>query len=146
MEENNQEVNGKSLDNPRHEAFCRLYASDREFFGNGVQSYIAAYDIDITQKGAYNSAKSSAYDLLTKPYILRRIDELFEAHGLNNIFVDKQLEKLIVQDADKNAKMKAIQEYNKLKSRIKEKVELTQTEEPWEEYVKRREEELKEMK
>ena len=56
---------------------------------------------------------------------MERIDEIFEAHGLNDQFVDKQLEKLIVQDADFNAKMKAIAEYNKLKARITEKRDIT---------------------
>lgn len=108
----------------KNELFCQYYASDREFFGNGVQSYIEAYNIDITKKGAYNAAKASAFNLLTKTDILKRIDEIFEAHGLNDTFVDKQLEKLIVQDADFSAKNKAISEYNKLKGRITDKAEV----------------------
>ena len=28
---------------PQQERFCNLFASDQEFFGNGVQSYIEAY-------------------------------------------------------------------------------------------------------
>lgn len=110
---------------PQQELFCQLYASDREFFGNGVQSYIEAYGVDTSKPGWYNVAKSGACENLTKPYILERIDEIFQAHGLNDQFVDKQLEKLIVQDADFNTKMKAITEYNKLKSRITEKKDIT---------------------
>lgn len=109
--------------NPQQKAFCELFASDREFFGNGVQSYIEAYDIDLTVKGAYNSAKANAHKLLTKDYILKYIDELFEAHGLNDTFVDKQLEKLITQDAEFSVKIKAIGEYNKLKGRILDRSE-----------------------
>lgn len=110
---------------PQQELFCQLYAGDREFFGNGVQSYIEAYNVDTSKPGWYSVAKSGASENLTKPYILERIDEIFEAHGLNDQFVDKQLEKLIVQDADFSAKMKAIQEYNKLKARITEKKDIT---------------------
>lgn len=84
-----------------------------------------AYNVDTSKPGWYNVAKSGACENLTKPYILERIDEIFEAHGLNDQFVDKQLEKLIVQDADFNTKMKAIAEYNKLKSRITEKKDIT---------------------
>lgn len=62
--------------------------------------------------------------LLTNANVLKRIDELFEAGGLNDQFVDKQMEKLITQDADFKAKMAAIREYNKLKQRITEKKEL----------------------
>lgn len=110
---------------PQQELFCRLYASDKEFFGNGVKSYIEAYGVNTSKPGWYNVAKSGASENLTKPYILERINEIFEAHGLNDTFVDKQLEKLIVQDADFNAKMKAIQEYNKLRARITEKKDVS---------------------
>lgn len=111
--------------NPQQKLFCELFASDREFFGNGVQSYIEAYDIDIKKPGAYNSAKTNANKLLTKAYILDYINQLFEARGLNDSFVDKQLEKLITQDAEFGVKIKAIAEYNKLKGRITEKHDLT---------------------
>jgi hypothetical protein len=33
--------------NPKQELFCELYATDREFFGNGVQSSIEAYDVSV---------------------------------------------------------------------------------------------------
>lgn len=110
---------------PQQELFCKLYASDKEFFGNGVQSYIEAYGVDTSKKGWYAVACSGAHENLTKPHILERINEIFEAHGLNDTFVDKQLEKLIVQDADFNTKMKAIQEYNKLRARITEKKDVS---------------------
>ena len=110
---------------PQQELFCQLYAGDREFFGNGVQSYIEAYGVDTSKPGWYRTARACASENLTKPNILERIDEIFEAHGLNDQFVDKQLEKLIIQDADFNTKMKAIAEYNKLKSRITEKKDIT---------------------
>ena len=109
---------------PHQEMFCQLYASDREFFGNGVQSYIEAYGVDMSKPGAYRTAKAGASENLTKPYILERIEEIFEGHGLNDIFVDKQLEKLILQDADFKSKLGAIQEYNKLKGRIIDKKEV----------------------
>lgn len=110
---------------PQQEAFCKFYASDRELFGNGVQSYIEAYGVDTSKPGWYSTAKAGAHENLTKPYILERINEIFEAHGLNDSFVDKQLEKLIIQDADFSTKMKAIAEYNKLKQRITEKKDIT---------------------
>lgn len=111
--------------NPKQELFCQLYASDRDFFANGVQSYIEAYDINTSEPGAYNAAKSSAHDLLTKPYILARINEILEVEGLNDVFVDKQLGFLITQNADLSTKARAINEYNKLKSRITEKKDIT---------------------
>jgi hypothetical protein len=108
--------------NEKQEMFCRLYASHEEFFGNGIQSYARAYNIDLESKGGYGTAKVNACKLLTKPNILKRIDELFEAHGLNDTFVDKQLEKMIVQDADFKTKLGAIKEYNLLKKRVSNKI------------------------
>lgn len=110
---------------PEQEMFCELFASDREFFGNGVQSYVEAYDVDTSKPNWYKTARACASRLLTKANILRRIDEVFEARGLSDQFVDKQLEKLITQDADFTNKMAAIKEYNKLKQRITDKLDLT---------------------
>lgn len=106
---------------PKQELFCQIYASDREFFGNGTQSYIEAYGVDITKKGAYLTARVEASKLLTKPNILKRIDEIFEESGLNDQYVDKQLAKLIIQDADFKTKLGAIKEYNALQQRIAER-------------------------
>lgn len=104
--------------NLKQELFCQLFASDKEFFGNGTQSYIEAYDIDITRKGAYDAARACAYDQLTKPHITARINELLESAVLNDAFVDKQLGFVIAQNAEFPSKIAAIKEYNKLKQRI----------------------------
>lgn len=116
--------------NLKQKLFCEYFASDKEFFGNGVQAYIEAYGIDISKKGAYNVAKANANRLLTNADILKYIDELFEAHGLNDTFVDKQLEKLIIQDAEFGVKLQAIKEYNVLKQRITKKLDMTSGGEP----------------
>lgn len=109
--------------NAKQEKFCKLYSSDKEFFCNGVQAYIEAYNPK--KKGNwYNSAKASAFNLLTKTDILDRINELMELRGLNDTYVDKQLEKLITQDADFKTKLGAIKEYNELMKRIKKQLEV----------------------
>lgn len=113
-----QAVEKKNKLTPKQELFCQLYASDKEFFGNGIQAYAEAYGVDLTKPGQYNVAKAGAYENLTKPYILEKIDQLFEARGLNDQYVDKQLEKLITQDADYKTKLGAIKEYNALKKRV----------------------------
>lgn len=111
--------------NPKQEMFCKLYATDREFFANGVQAYIEAYNPDTSKKNWYNTARSNASQLLTNTNILKRINELLEMEGLNDAFVDKQLTLLISQNADFGAKTAAIREYNKLKQRITEKIDHT---------------------
>ena len=97
--------------------FCLLYTSDREFFANGTASYAAAYGFDLTKKGAYDVCGVSAFDTLKKPKIKAYQSKLLDASGLSDIFVDKELVKLITQDMDFGAKIRAINEYNRLKGR-----------------------------
>lgn len=107
---------------PKQEEFCRIYATESEFFGNGVQSYIEAYNINLAKPGAYDAARVSAHHLLTNPNILKRINEHLEEIALNDTHVDKQMAFLITQNADFNAKNQAIKEYNKLKKRVDSKL------------------------
>lgn len=113
--------NGLTL---KQEKFCQLYASDREFFGNGVESYAEAYGLDLLKKKDYNTASVNASKLLTNTKILERINELLNL-TLNDQFVDKQLSLLITQNAHPSTKLGAIKEYNKLKQRIEEKLDIT---------------------
>lgn len=116
--------------NPKQKLFCKLYASDREFFGNGVQAYIEAYDPDTTEKNWYKSAQASASRLLSNVIICQEINSLLETSVLNDVSVDKQLAFLITQHDDKGAKSRAISEYNKLKNRITERIDHTTKGEP----------------
>lgn len=115
---------GKAYDqlNPRQEKFARLYATDQEFFGDGVQSYLKVYDIDKSKKNWYLTACSAASQLLSNIKVCRRISELLTDQGLNNQHVDKQLLFVVTQFRDIPSKVQAIREYNKLKNRITEKV------------------------
>lgn len=112
----------KSKLNLTQKQFCKNYVS-QEFFANGVQAYVEAYKIDLSKGGAYNSARARASALLTNINILSYINELLDLSGLNDTFVDKQMSLLITQNADFGSKLGAIREYNKLKSRITEKIE-----------------------
>jgi hypothetical protein len=110
--------------NPKQELFCQLYATDKEFFGNGVQAYAEAYAIDLSVRGAYKTAQVNASRLLSNAIVLNRINELLELRGLNDAFVDKQLEFLVTQNAELGTKLSAIKEYNALKSRVTKKLQL----------------------
>lgn len=111
--------------NARQEMFCQLYATDREFFGNGVASYIEVYNPDTSRPNWYKTACASASQLLSNIKVYTRINELLESDGLNDQNVDKQILMLINQHADFGAKVSAIREYNKLKQRIVEKIDHT---------------------
>ena len=119
-----KKIIGKNL-NPKQERFCKLYASNKEFYGNGVESYAEAYGLNIKNPKTYKVAQVSASHQLSKVIICNRINELLEEQGLNDQFVDKQLMLLISQHEDKNVKLGGIKEYNKLKRRITEKIEAT---------------------
>lgn len=110
--------------NIKQERFCQLYATDREFFGNGVETYLEVYGADKSKPNWYKTARAAASRLLSNVNIYTRINELLDGNGLNDIFVDKQLLMLIQQQEDKRSKIAAIKEYNKLKKRIVEKMEL----------------------
>lgn len=109
--------------NPQQEEFCRLYASDAEFFGNGAQSYIEVYKPDQSSKNWYKTACARASQLLANVKVCERINQLLEEGGLNDQFVDKQLTFLVTQHADFKSKLGAIREYNKLKKRVVERME-----------------------
>lgn len=110
---------------PKQELFCQLYATHQEFFGNGVQSYIEAYEPDTTKPNWYKTACSAASRLLSNVKVIERINAILEETGLNDAAVDKQMAFLITQHADFTNKLGAIKEYNKVKGRIIDKKDIT---------------------
>ena len=104
--------------NLQQSKFCELYALEETFFASGVESYMEAYKKKGKAAVFYNTAKVNASKLLTNANILKYINYLLELRGLNDTFVDKQLELLITQNADFKSKLGAIKEYNVLKKRI----------------------------
>ncbi len=92
--------------------------------GNGVSAYMEIYDIDTEKPGWYKTACVCASQLLSNPKVFNRINALLEQDGLNDQFVDKQLLYVISQQSDITNKISAIKEYNKLKQRITDKLEV----------------------
>ena len=109
--------------------FCELFASDKEFMGDGVQSYIEAFDVDVEKKGQYGVAGQMAYRLLKKVQINNYISDLLSKNGLNPGNVRKQLGFLINQNADLSAKKGSIETYFKFVEKIAEKHEISIIEE-----------------
>lgn len=105
----------------KREKFCQLYATDSEFFGNGVQSYIEAYEPNMSKPNWYKTACASASQLLSNIKVCERINQILEESGFNDVAVDKQLAFLLTQHADFKSKLGAIKEYNKLKQRVNER-------------------------
>lgn len=111
--------------NPKQELFCQLYATDREFFGNGVQTYIEVYEPDQSKPNWYKTACVCASVMLSNAKIYNRINELLQDQGLNEAFADKQLLFLMQQQADFTNKLGALKEFNKLKQRIIDRADVT---------------------
>lgn len=112
--------------NLKQKKFADLYITpDKEFFGNGVESYVEAYDVDMSKPNWYKSAAASASRLLKNVKVCEYINHKLEVDGLNDEFVDKQLSFLIVQHADFKTKLGAIKEYNALKQRITQRIDHT---------------------
>jgi hypothetical protein len=125
--------------NPKQKRFGQLYVSDREFFGNGVQSYAEAYNRDLSKRGVYRACKVSASKLLTNANLLAYIKELLDK-AIHKQHVDKQLGFLITQMVDFRVKLGAIKEYYRLRERIEDKspavtAHRTLTPEEWEEII-----------
>lgn len=99
---------------PQEARFCLEYV---QRLGNGTQAAIIAYNIDVYKKGGYLTARVMANENLTKPNLLEYIRELLDDQGLNDEIVDAETSFLVKQSADKNAKAKGIEIYNKLKGR-----------------------------
>lgn len=108
----------------RQEKFCQLYALDTRYMGNWVSAYMEVYDIDTEKKGWYKTACVCASQLLSNPKVYNRINALLEEEWLNDQFVDKQLLYVISQQGDITNKVSAIKEYNKLKQRITDKLQV----------------------
>lgn len=140
--------------NPKQELFCQLYTQSHDFFGNATLSYAAAFDYNLAElsqepervqdtddddegvavrtktrmdspyQRAYNVCSVQAHKLLRIAKVQVRIRELLNAL-LKDEIVDSELAKLIMQGDDNTAKVAAIREYNKLRSRIVDRSEST---------------------
>ncbi len=98
----------------RQKLFCKYYI---ETFGNGTEAVIKA-GYQVHKKGGRPDgivAKSIASENLTKPYILKYLNTLLEANGLNDTVVSTHLAFVINQFADLSAKLRGIDIYYKLK-------------------------------
>src|ERR1035441_7818208 len=128
---------------PQHEIFCQLYVKNEELFGNGTLCYAEAYNYkletlsheetrdkegELIEASEYDKAKNvcavEGHRLLRMPKIQERINVLLN-EMLKDDIVDAQLAKVILQDKKLEPKISAIREYNKIRQRITEKVDVT---------------------
>ena len=129
--------------NLNREAFCQYYTKNQALFGNATLSYAEAFGYKLDElskedakykgKGAKRKlVEPSSYDkayhvcsvqssrLLRNADIQNRITALLN-ELLRDDIVDSQLAKIITQDDDLQSKVRAINEYNKVRGRIIDK-------------------------
>lgn len=104
--------------NLKQDLFCKIFAKDPAIMGNGTQAYMKAYGVN------FENAKAPANKFLLKPEITARIQHYLSEEGFNNESVDKKHNFLIQQNKDLNVSLKAIQEFNKLKKRVSNQIEI----------------------
>ena len=114
----------------KQEMFCQYYASPAEFFGSGTTAYSLAYGYDLTIHKQKNICQVGATQLLAMPKINRRIDQLLDDLGFNDQMADKRLSELMLQRDEKSISLGALREYNKLKARIQEHIDVTSAGQP----------------
>lgn len=104
---------------PQQELFCLLYVKDKECFSNATRAYVRAYDVKSNQ---VDSARKSSSRLLINVDIAKRIASILDG-CLDREIVDRELSKIILQDFDLSAKVAGIREYNRIRSRITDRLE-----------------------
>lgn len=137
MEEN------KDILTLEQERFCINYTQNKEYFGNATLSYAEAYGYDLDNadktrqidgkgneiKGTseydrlYNICASGGSQNIRKLNIQKRCNELLNKLMENNV-IDARLIEIILKGEDKDS-IQAIREYNRLKQRILDKVDVT---------------------
>jgi hypothetical protein len=129
---------------PQHELFCQLYVKNAELFANATQCYAEAYGFKLDELSherpvdaetgeqignsdftiAERTCAVNGSKLLRNTKVQERITLLLN-EMLKDVVVDAELAKVILQNGNPAAKMTAIREYNKIRQRITEKVDLT---------------------
>jgi hypothetical protein len=99
---------------PLQEAFAQAYTDFRgTSFCNAYRSLAATRPFNGTKESGY----AYAYQLRTHPVVAARILELLERRGFLDEDVDLQHLAVIRQEKDLTNKMRAIEEYNRMKRR-----------------------------
>lgn len=105
----------------RQRLFAILYTTDKICFGNATLAYKRAYNLNDKQ---FNTAGVSAHRLIRNDKVQAFISKFLQ-ESFNNAAADNELAKVINQDKDLHAKNAAIKEFNALKQRITEKIDIT---------------------
>lgn len=148
-----KKAGSETLKNPKHELFAHLYSGhhNANLFGNGTQCYALAFGYtdrisaaqqlieELTSKGeAGYSVKVKAQEasirrmknvctvdgsrLLINAKVRARCDWLL-SNMISSDFADQELQYVIAQRGDLQAKVQAIREHNRIKNRVAEKLE-----------------------
>lgn len=110
-----------SLSNEQ-EKFCQLFIRDSKLSGKPFECYMKIYGDALEPHQTPDFVRKEAKALLTNDNIISRLTALLEEDGFNDSNVDRHHLFLVSQFTDFPTKMKAIQEYNKLKKRTENSI------------------------
>lgn len=116
--------------NIRQKAFCEYYLFGGEhngkkfYIANATVSYAKAYEKDLSDKDQYNSCSVEGFNLLRNNKIKPFMREHLESSGYNDEAIDARLIQIVFKGKDVDS-VSAMREYNKLKQRITDKVDIT---------------------
>ncbi len=133
--------------NPKQRLFCELYVKNSDLFGNATHCYAEAYNYKLDtlseeaeyeedEEGKRKKVKDSPYDLaynlcsvegarlLRNPRINDYVNTMLGSI-LTEEMVDKELSWVINQRKELGPKIQAMKEFNKLKKRVIERVEIS---------------------
>src|ERR1035437_7046548 len=108
----------------KQEIFCQEWV---DTVGNGTRAALKAFDIEgkeaydlketlFEEKARIESvAASMANEYLRKPNVSKRIDEILNERGFNEVSVKREHFKVIRQDDDLSVKQRGISDFYKLK-------------------------------
>lgn len=106
--------------------FCLAYVNNPAATSRGRESAVIAYGYDLsTPLGRQNAANTSTRNL-KHPQCQTLIAILMDTMGFNDNYIDKRLMEIVEDRSDNKTAVLAIQEYNKVKNRIKTTVEVMQ--------------------
>lgn len=104
---------------PQQVEFCLQYVNNPIGTGRGAESAVMAYGYDTSNKLGKQNAYNTATRNLKHPQCQTLIDILNDTMGLNDQYVDKRLMEIISDRSDNKTAVLALQEYNKVRNRIK---------------------------
>lgn len=109
---------------PQQVTFCIEYVNHTMHTGRGLQAAANAYGYDVTTTKGKTNAYACSNNNLKDIQCGMLIDILLSGMGMNDHAMDKRLFEIAMDRSDNKTAVLAIQEYNKVKNRIQQTIQV----------------------